>query len=84
MKKYKCMAYKTCTAKEPCEVIVWAGCQPEHCLVNSMCVHWIEKPPYKEVTNVCPKCGGKWRGDGAHQNEFCADCFTSKPGNAEL
>jgi len=41
-------------------------------------------PLNKEVANVCPKCGGKWRTDGLHQNEFCEKCFASKPGNAEL
>jgi len=43
-----------------------------------------KKPLNKEVANVCPKCGGKWRGDGVHQNEFCEKCFADKPGNAEL
>jgi len=42
------------------------------------------KPPNQEVANVCPKCGGNWRGDGVHQNEFCEKCFADKPGNAEL
>ena len=30
---------------------------------------------------ICPKCGSStWRTDGQHSNEFCAKCFTTKPG----
>lgn len=28
------------------------------------------------------KCGGSWRTDGQHSNEFCAKCFTSRPREA--
>lgn len=29
-------------------------------------------------TSYC-ECGGSWRTDGAHSNEFCSLCFKTKP-----
>lgn len=28
-------------------------------------------------------CGGSWRTDGQHSNEFCARCFKSRPKTTE-
>lgn len=38
----------------------------------------VEQTRNKPVGDGCD-CGGKWRGDGVHQNEFCDTCFKTKP-----
>ena len=57
-----------------------------HCRVNLLVDHDAEfvNGLWRDLTHLvldpdeyC-KCGGKWRTDGAHSNQFCSKCFKTK------